>query len=167
MRFSTVLIYLVVTLIVICVLSWASGCTDAQLDDVKHTSHTVANTKVIYSTDPAIQAAIEKTISQANRDISKADTTVDMIDAGMKAAEPWIPAPWGMVGASVTGLAAGLARAWRVKKAGKNIAISVQPAVDAFHAADGFHLKATRRAQTHGARRLIDEAQGRRFSLPF
>lgn len=82
---------------------------------------------------------------------------------------PFVPEPYRLPLVLGAGLAASLARGVQLRRAGRAIARGVQRALDADpKLADGFaqHAGDVRAEQPPLARRLVDEAQGKRTALP-
>lgn len=85
------------------------------------------------------------------------------------AVAPFVPEPYRLPLVLGAGLAASLARGAQLRRAGRAIARGVQRALDADpKLADGFaqHAGKVRAEQPRLARRLVDEAQGKRTALP-
>jgi len=113
-----------------------------------------------------------ESLSRLNAKLADADDALDLLEAGVEAAEPAIPVPWGSLVGFGSGLVFGLIRAWRTKTAAKNVVTSVQPAVDMYLDPDERPERGERRktlvgGQTEAARRLVNEARGKKSGLPF
>lgn len=105
--------------------------------------------------------------------LATAENPEDVAVAAAETAAPFIPAPYGTALVGLMGLGAGLVRAWRIKKAGKESIRSVEGPVSEHLGAGGdseFDKRSAtlRKTQSPGARKLIDEARGKTsFALPF
>lgn len=107
---------------------------------------------------PALLTAID----ELNERAQKAETAWDLADAGVQSSAPLIPAPWGqlvLLGWSVVSTV----RAVMNRRAGKQIAASVEGKLNLTEPG----IKADIRSQQGAtAQRIVDEAQGKAFSLP-
>jgi hypothetical protein len=97
-------------------------------------------------------------------ELAGADDPLDVAEGVIKAAEPFIPAPWGKIVFGLGGLAIGLGRAcWNRYLARKTIR-SVNQLVARVDPAEKAEI-AYNQGKLAGA--LVDEAQGKKFALPF
>ena len=90
----------------------------------------------------------------------------DAVTAALEVAAPLIPQPWGALVYAVGGLALGLIRARQNRAAGRAIAASVDPIVQAANLSDA-QKAAIRIKQGAAGAAIVDEAQGARTPRPF
>ena len=103
--------------------------------------------------------------------VDQAEKTLIALDAGQN---PWdvaestitgitklIPPPYNIIGMGALA-ALGFARAYQNRKAAKSIVLSVNPIVKK----NPSKLESISDAQTISAKRIVDEVQGKKFSLP-
>jgi len=91
----------------------------------------------------------------------------DVVETGVEVAKPWLPQPWGMILTAVAGLVIGLLRAGHNRKAGRELAASVAPAVIAASVANPHYPKRLAATQSAAVKAIVDEMQGKKIKLPF
>lgn len=96
--------------------------------------------------------------------LANADDPFDVAEGVLKAAQPFIPAPWGAIAIGLGGLVIGFIRARMNRVAGRNAVASVDPVVAKASASAKEDIAS---AQSTAAGRLVDEAQGKVLKLPF
>jgi len=109
---------------------------------------------------------LQEVLNTFHENTANADSTLDVIDAGAAAAAPMF-GPYGvMAGLAITTIT-GFARAWQNRKAGRAIARSVDPLVDSAIRTEPSMIAALRKDQGSTGNRIVDEAQGKAFKMPF
>ena len=105
----------------------------------------------------------EESLVKLKEDMANAPDDIGKIGAIGEAAKPFIPVPYQPLFGAVLGLTVGLVRAaynkWNGKKVIRSVNNLVQP--------EGSQIDIIRAEQGYFGNRLVDEAQGKRFSLPF
>jgi hypothetical protein len=120
-----------------------------------------------------LQGVIDKAsvvLPRMRDELVRAEDTLGVISAGVNAAAPLIPPPWGTIVAAVTGLALGLFRAAQNRSAARRIAASIEQNAGAdgtINLSDPAIKDKVRSVQGATAGRVVDEAQGKVASLPF
>lgn len=112
-------------------------------------------------------AAAEKALDAAHRILD--DPTGGPISEAVGVVAPFVPEPYRLPLVLAAGLAASIARGIQLRRAGRAVASGVQKAIGADpELAARFHAQAARVAseQTPLAKRLVDEAQGKKRALP-
>jgi hypothetical protein len=89
------------------------------------------------------------------------------IEDGVAIVTPFLPPPFNVVVPSLAGLMIGLGRAWYVKSTAKNVIRSVDPIIHEAIEKDVRVAFTLNQQQTPSGKRLVDEAQGSKVSLPF
>lgn len=97
-------------------------------------------------------------------ELAEAEVGFDVAEGIMRAAQPFIPAPWGAIAIGVGGLVIGFIRARMNRVAARNVIVSVDPVVAKASASAKVDIAS---AQSTAAGRLVDEAQGKALKLPF
>ncbi len=97
-------------------------------------------------------------------ELAQADEGFDVAEGIMRAAQPFLPAPWGAIAIGAGGLVIGLARAGWNRYLARKIVKSVDPIISQAKLADKTDI---RFAQGALAGALVDEAQGDKLKLPF
>ncbi len=185
-------LYLVIPIMIL-----LGGCNSEQIDDLKQQ---VARTQAVLDqavaakaeVDAAVQAMppgddrakavafsakLQGVIDQASAvlprlqsELADAQDTLGVLQAGVTAAAPLIPPPWGTVAAAAAGLLIGLIRAAANRSAGRRIAASIEQNATpegTVNLSDPATRDRLRTAQGALAGRLVDEAQGKSLALPF
>ncbi len=112
----------------------------------------------------------QATLERYKAELADATDSLDVADASVKAVAPMLPPPFNLLLTGVGGLVIGLIRAAQNRKAGRNIAASAEPFIVNGFTADGIgeSVKADmRKAQGSTGNRIVDEAQGKKFAMPF
>lgn len=126
--------------------------------------------EVISASQEWLELANKSLLSLQAR-LASAENSVDVVEAalqtGLEAARPFIPPPWGLVIGTTGGMALAIWRAIQNRNTAKNIARSVGPAVEEKLKASPEEATRISSIQGTAGKRLVDEVQGKKFSLPF
>ncbi len=106
----------------------------------------------------------DRTVGEYNALIAEADDVWDIAIATVQAGAEYVPAPWGKLILLGTSVLLGI-RARKNRLIGREVARSVQPFVTAA-LVDSTEAAPILAKQSDAAKRLVDEAQGKKFSLP-
>jgi len=109
-------------------------------------------------------ARADESISVLQIELANAEEPLDVAEGVIRAAQPFIPAPWGAIALGASGLIIGFLRARNTRIAARNIVESVEPTIKRTSADTKDRIAA---AQSPAAARLVDEAQGKKLALPF
>lgn len=108
-------------------------------------------------------AKLKGLVTELEAELETATTDADATEAAARGAAGILPQPWQAFALFGIGLAGGLFRAAHNRRAGRNVAASVNEHVKALDASEKAGLGVL---QTNSAKRLVDEAQGTKFRWP-
>lgn len=106
-------------------------------------------------------------LAEMNQTLGEADNLGDVIAGGAQAVAPVIPPPYGVLVGALGGLIGGLWRARHNRVAGRNLAGALESVKEGPTINLGANKDKISAMMGASGKRLVDEAQGKRWGLPF